>query len=352
MTFSFNESFCGSVPTLITPFGEDGRIDWPAVDMLVEYHIAAGCAGIFSPCLSSEMYELSPEERLELAERVYARAAGRCAVLATGTYGGSLEEMAETVKAMSTRCDAVVVVTCLLAAEADDDATWLGSARRLLELTPGVPLGTYECPVPYKRVLSPDVMRWMAGSGRFRFHKDTCCDLPQMQAKIGAVREAEAEAGTGGFAFFNANVETLLPSLLAGAAGFSGISANFYPHLHVFLCEQARRLGTDAAARPRSDLEAVQDFLSLAEATVCVHYPLSAKSYLRLVYASEAAADAPPMLLRPGCRKAALKGLALEPFQCEALLAMGRTQRKLSTSLGVVEIDPATAAPAQVQQGE
>ena len=255
--------FGGSVPTLITPFDEDGRIDWPAVDMLVEYHIAAGCAGIFSPCLSSEMYELSPEERLELAERVHARAAGRCAVLATGTYGGSLEEMAETVKAMAARCDAVVVVTCFLAAEADDDAVWLSNAQRLLELTPGVKLGTYECPVPYKRVLSPEVMRWIASSGRFRFHKDTCCDLPQMQAKIAAVREAEAEAETSEFAFFNANVETLLPSLEVGAAGFSGISANFYPHLHVFLCDHAARLGTDGAARPRSDLEAVQDFLSL-----------------------------------------------------------------------------------------
>ena len=111
-------------------------------------------------------------------------------------------------------------------------------------------------------------------------------------------------------------------------------------------------MGDNAQKTLETEDSAVQDFLSLAEATVCVHYPLSAKSYLRLVYASEAAADAPPMLLRPGCRKAALKGLALEPFQCEALLAMGRTQRKLSTSLGVVEIDPATAAPAQVQQGE
>ena len=72
--------------------------DWPALERLVEWHIASGCAGIFSPCLSSEMFQLSAEERLALAQRVHSQAAGRCAVLATGTYGGTVEEMANTAK--------------------------------------------------------------------------------------------------------------------------------------------------------------------------------------------------------------------------------------------------------------
>ena len=53
------------------------------VDRLVEFHIASGCAGIFSPCLSSEMFELTPDERTALAARVHKAAAGRCAVVAT-----------------------------------------------------------------------------------------------------------------------------------------------------------------------------------------------------------------------------------------------------------------------------
>ena len=154
------------------------------------------------------MFELSAEERLALATRVHKRAAGRCAVLGTGTYGGTVEEMAADVRAMGACCDAVVVVTCFLAKEEEDEAVWLRTAQQLIDLTPGIPLGTYECPVPYKRLLSPDAMGWLGRSGRFRFHKDTCCDMQVITAKIQAV-------GGGSFSFFNANVETLLPSLQA-----------------------------------------------------------------------------------------------------------------------------------------
>ena len=104
------ENFRGSVPTLITPFMPDGGVDWPALDLLIDFHIACGCAGLFSPCLSSEMFEMSMIERLAIATRVSQRVAGRCAVLSTGTYGGTIEKMAADVRAMAACCDAVVVV--------------------------------------------------------------------------------------------------------------------------------------------------------------------------------------------------------------------------------------------------
>jgi len=394
--------FGGSVPTLITPFTPDSQIDWPALDRLVEWHIASGCTGLFSPCLSSEMFQLSADERLALAQRVHSKAAGRCAVLATGTYGGSVEEMAACINEMAKCCDAVVVVTAFLAAEDDDDEVWLANAQRLLDLTPGVPLGTYECPVPYKRLLSPHMMRWLRSSGRFRFHKDTCCDLAQINAKLVALSEADESGGGdggggegreggvggdrgeggeggeggsrqggggegggggggggGGFSVFNANVETLLPSLLAGAQGFSGISANFYPHLHSWLCEHARLLAAgaperseagryapsplDAADTVRALMQRVQDFLSLAEATVCVLYPHSAKAYLAL-YArqSQAAGPGGREVVGKRCRNPAVAARALAPHQREALAAMMRMQRELSLSLGITEIDPST----------
>jgi len=41
-------------------------------------------AGIFSVCLSSEMFQLSNEERLAIARRVVEKAAGRVPVVAGG----------------------------------------------------------------------------------------------------------------------------------------------------------------------------------------------------------------------------------------------------------------------------
>ena len=42
-----------------------------------EWYIASGCSGLFAVCQSSEMYFLSEEERLELAEYVATKVAVR-----------------------------------------------------------------------------------------------------------------------------------------------------------------------------------------------------------------------------------------------------------------------------------
>lgn len=167
--------------------------------------------------------------------------------------------------------------------------------------------------------------------------------MAAISAKLDAVR------GTP-FRFYNANVETLLPSLRAGANGFSGISANFYPHLHAWLCRAARDEAGEADAAAAEDEEArrakaarvgaqplsraqamrrVQDFLSLAEATVCVRYPQSAKVYLRELLGED--------LMSASCRhRPDGTPMAEEPWlehQVEALRAMRRVQQALCDEL-------------------
>lgn len=318
----------GCIVTMVTPFDADGKIDLPTVDRLIEWYLASGCVGVFSPCLSSEMFQLTADERLALAAHVKARVAGRAVLVATGTYGGPIDEQAAFVNQIAVHCDAVVVNTATLAAEAADDAAWQAAAQRLLDLTGDVALGLYECPVPFKRLLSPALMRWCAASGRFTFHKDTCCLLQPMAAKLAAVREVDSP-----FRLYNANVESLLPCLVGGWHGFSGISANFYPHLHAFVCAKASG-GAALSAADKAACEAVQDFLTLAEATVCVHYPASAKVFLSL-----RAPDAEP-LATARCRKTAPSGQPMgrglfAEHQVEALAAMDRLGRRIAAEFGI-----------------
>jgi 4-hydroxy-tetrahydrodipicolinate synthase len=210
-----------------------------------------------------------------------------------------------------------------------DDSAWQAAAAKLLELTGDVPLGLYECPVPYKRLLSPALIRWCAQSGRFTFHKDTCCRMKGISEKLDAVQ------GTP-FMFYNANVETLLDSMRAGGKGFSGISANFYPHLHAWLTKSAQDAkGTKASEAETKKQERVQDFLSLAEATVCVNYPASAKAYLEQLY--EGGISTRCRTLGPDGQPKGSK--PFDEHQLIALAAMGRMQRSLSRELGIDEFD-------------
>ncbi len=256
----------GVWPVMLTPFTDAGAIDWRGVDALVDWYVDAGVAGLFTVCLSSEMYLLSPDERVQLAARVVARAAGRVPVVTAGAFGQTLDEQAQQARRLAgTGAAAVVLTVNQLAAEGDPDAAWQRNTQAMMDACDGIPLGLYECPQPYHRTLSVELLRWAAESGRFRFLKDTCCRIDQIEAKLHAVRGTPLR-------WFNAHCPSLLHSLRAGGDGYSGIAANFYPDLFVRLC--ARFADAPAAAGR------LQRFLTLADLTIRSRYPASAKRYL------------------------------------------------------------------------
>jgi len=254
----------GVWPVTLTPFTDSRSIDWDALDRLVEWYEAAGAAGLFTVSLSSEMYDLDHDERVRLAEHVVS--ASDLPVVATGSFGESVEEQAAAVDEMAaTGVDAVVVnVADVAPAEADEEA-WLANARRLLDLTGDVPLGLYECPQPYHRLLDASTLGTLAETDRFVFHKDTCCDAGRIARRLAAVEDTP-------LSLFNANVPTLSVSLADGASGYSGTAANLYPDLLAWLCEHSREEPELAAE--------LQEFLSVADYVIRVNYPRVAKQYL------------------------------------------------------------------------
>jgi 4-hydroxy-tetrahydrodipicolinate synthase len=256
----------GVYPTMVTPFTADNRIDYPALEAMVEWYIARGVNGLFAVCQSSEMFYLSLRERAELARAVVRMVDGRVDVIASGHISDSLTDQAEEIKAVyDSGARAVVLVSNRLAAREESDDVFKRNLDILLHATGEIPFGFYECPHPYKRLFSPELLRHVAHTGRFHFLKDTCCDMEQIKQKLAAV------AGTP-LKIYNANSVLLLDSLLAGCAGFSGVMGNFHPHLYRWLCDHP----TDARAPE------MQDYLGTFSSMEGRQYPASAKYSLQL----------------------------------------------------------------------
>jgi 4-hydroxy-tetrahydrodipicolinate synthase len=252
---------------MLTPLTTDQRIDWAGVDRLTDWYLAAGVAGLFAVAQSSEMFALDDAERLDLARRVVRRVAGRVPVVASGTFDRSVAAQADFVRRMADAgVAAVTVLTGMMAEAGEDDAVWRGRVERLLTLTDPLPLALYECPAPYHRLLSPDLVAWAAATGRFHLLKETSRSIEQVRVKIAATR------GTP-LGIYNADATTLLPSLRDGGRGYCGIAANVYPALLVQLC------ATFATAPDAA--EQLQDFLTVADVIVHTGYPITAKTYLR-----------------------------------------------------------------------
>ena len=81
MAFSIHP---GVWPTMITPFTEDNKPDFKAIEKLTDWYIEKGCAGIFAVCQSSEMAYLSEQEKLDIAKCVAETVDGRIQVVASG----------------------------------------------------------------------------------------------------------------------------------------------------------------------------------------------------------------------------------------------------------------------------
>ncbi len=250
---------------MLTPLNGDRSIDWHGVDSLVEWYIEAGVTGLFAVGQSGEMFALDDEERLKLASHVVKRAADRVPVVASGTFASDVQTQAAFVRRMSdTGVQAVTVITGQLASASEDEDCLRERLETLMALTESIPLALYECPLPYHRVLTPELVGSVAQTNRFHLYKETSRSLELVIQKVNAA------AGTP-LQIFNADATTLLASLRAGASGYCGIAANFYPDLVVWLCAH---FDSDP-----EQAEAVQNLLTALDPTIHSKYPVCAKYF-------------------------------------------------------------------------
>ena len=259
--------FPGGVwPVMIVPFQENGAVDYEKLPALTEWYIENGAKGLFAVCQSGEMYQLTLEERAKISECVVKAAAGRVPVIATGNICENPEDRAaEVQKIADTGVDAVILITNQFAEESESDEVWMKNCSRFLAQIPEeIPLGFYECPYPYKRLIATENLKRCAETGRFYFLKDTCCDLALICERIQAIEGTKLK-------LYNANTTTLLDSLRKGAYGFSGVMANFHPEFYTALCEHYEE----------KKMEDLQAFLAIASLIERQYYPVNAKYHMQ-----------------------------------------------------------------------
>ena len=257
---------------MITPFDLKARVDLDAVSALVEFYLAAGAKGLFANCLSSEMFSITEDERLALTRHVVKQVNGRVPVVATGSFGLTIEDKAEFVKRIfDTGVHAVILVTGHFAKEEEGDDVLLRHVETLFRLTTNIPLGTYECPAPYKRILRSGVFQQLVSSGRLVYHKDTSISHEQVKAKLDVL----AALPDHRLEFYDAHTPNAMFSLREGATGLSSISGNFYPEILVWMVAHA----TDPGKQQEASW--LQQELSLVDPMIHINYPVSAKYFLQ-----------------------------------------------------------------------
>jgi 4-hydroxy-tetrahydrodipicolinate synthase len=256
----------GIFPVVLTPFDAANRIDWEGYGRLLDWYLGHGVQGLFTVCQSSEMQHLTLDERRDLARFTVEHVRGRVPVVASGHISDAVEDQKAELGAIAgTGVDAVVFVTNRFAAADAPEGTLLARMQDLMAALPAdTVFGLYECPAPYRRLLTDAELRWCAESGRFAFLKDVACDLEVVKRRIALTK------GTP-LAINNANAATAWPVMQAGGAGFSGVMNNFHPDLYRWLFDHG-------ANHPEVAAE-LDTFLVLSAMCEAFGYPKLAKRF-------------------------------------------------------------------------
>jgi dihydrodipicolinate synthase/N-acetylneuraminate lyase len=222
-------SIHGAVVPMITPVTENGSLDEPATERVVDFLVTGGVDGIFVLGTTGEGASVPAGFRQRLVELVVSRARGRALV-----YAGIGDTYPEAVTSGNAflRAGADVIVSRPALAHAPDRL--LPWYQALLKELDG-PLVIYNMPITTKVSIPLDVVEELLGHPKLAGIKDSennAQRLTDLMRRFG---------GRPGFSIFVGVGALMAQGLKLGAAGIVPSAGNLIPDVCRDLCAAARR---------------------------------------------------------------------------------------------------------------
>src|SRR5213082_1709427 len=233
----------GVLPALVTPLTEDGGVDEPAVERLVERVLAGGVSGLVPLGSTGETASLDEPARRRMLGAVLKAARGRVPVICGVAQSHLAAAQAEVDAATSLGADAALVAPPFY--YPIDQATVLAFYRNLAANST-IPILLYNIPQFTKVVAEPATVAALAREGTIKGIKDSSRDFEYFELVCGATRDLAA------FRIFTGSDSMLLASLAMGGAGTICGAANVAPAWVVRIYEAMQR-GDWSAARDHQD---------------------------------------------------------------------------------------------------
>lgn len=200
------DEFSGVYSLLLTPFNEDRSVDYKAYEEYVSWQAAFKPQHLFANCGSSEMTNLTPEERITLAGLAVKNSMG-VPVYATANLQADHNDEIEEMKALEQQgVSGLVFVSKGMCDKPDEQYDYLMELATHTEL----PIVLYEFPGMQPHLMQASVYGKLAASGKFKGIKDTTCTSQLIGEKI-------AVAGSSNI--LQANIPLLYKAYEMGAKG-------------------------------------------------------------------------------------------------------------------------------------
>jgi 4-hydroxy-tetrahydrodipicolinate synthase len=228
----------GSIVAIATPMQRDGALDLPALDKLIDFHVANGTSGIVVVGTTGESPTVDVDEHRLLIRHVVERAGGRLGVIA-GTGANSTAEAV----ALTSYAQEVGAKCCLSVVPYYNKPPQEGLYRHFRAIAEvGLPVILYNVPGRTVADLANDTILRLAELPGIVGLKDATSDLVRHVDLVKRLPDGKP------FALYSGNDDTALAYMLLGGHGVISVTANVAPKAMSEMCAAALR-GDVATAR-------------------------------------------------------------------------------------------------------
>lgn len=256
--------FTGSLVALVTPFAADDRVDYDAVERLVDFHLREGTDGLVVAGTTGESATLVRDEHAELIRRVVEQVAGRVPVIA-GTGSNST---AQTIDLSLAVADAGID-GYLMVAPYYNKPVQEGIYRHFRAIADRVakPIMLYNVPGRTVTDILPETVARLARHPRIFGLKDATGDMQRLREIKSRVPED--------FMLYSGDDFTAREFIERGGHGVVTVSGNMAPRLMSALCRAASAGESDTARRLDEKLQPLNTALFLESNPIPVKWGLA-----------------------------------------------------------------------------
>lgn len=211
--------FIGSAVALVTPFFEDGQVDYPSFDRLIEWQLEEGTDAFVICGTTGEASTLSEEEHIEVIRHAVKTIKKRAVVIA-GTGANDTKTALElSILAEEAGADGLLLVTPYY-----NKATQKGLIRYFTEVANAVslPIILYNVPSRTGCNIAPETVQYLANN------VENIIGIKEASGDISQVAKIASLVGED-FALYSGNDDQNLPILSLGGKGVISVLANIAP---------------------------------------------------------------------------------------------------------------------------
>jgi 4-hydroxy-tetrahydrodipicolinate synthase len=229
----------GSIPALITPMLDDGKVDYVVLRKLIDWHVAEGTNAIVVVGTSGESPTVTVDEHCEIIRVSVEQAAKRIPIIA-GCGANSTAEAIELAQfAQKVGADAQLQVVPYYNKPTQEGL--YQHFKAIAEAVPGLPVILYNVPGRTVADLQHETVLRLAQVPGIIGIKEATSNIERAQWLI---RDVPKE-----FAVFSGDDATAVALMLCGGAGNISVTANVAPRLMHALCMAALRGDVKEAMR-------------------------------------------------------------------------------------------------------